>query len=52
VNNLDFVDPEATGITIDGNHEIETNIMAGQMLSAMGRLPEAQLETVLLVCWR
>ena len=43
-----FVDAEET-LSIDGAHDIETNILAGQVLKAIGRLPEAQRETVLLV---
>lgn len=33
----------------DGTHEIETNILAAEVLTAINRLPEAQRETVLLV---
>ena len=33
----------------DGAAEIETNILAGQVLKAIGHLPEAQRETVLIV---
>ncbi len=36
-------------LTFDGAHEIETNISAGQVLRAVGALPQAQRETVLLV---
>jgi RNA polymerase sigma-70 factor (ECF subfamily) len=36
-------------LTIDGAREIETNITASAVLTAIGRLPEAQRETVLLV---
>ena len=36
-------------LSIDGAHAIETNILAGQVLKEIGRLPEAQRETVLLV---
>jgi len=36
-------------LSLDGAHEIETNIAARQVLAAVGRLPEAQRETVLLV---
>jgi RNA polymerase sigma-70 factor (ECF subfamily) len=36
-------------LVVDGAHEIETNIVASQVLSAIGRLPEAQREVVLLV---
>lgn len=36
-------------LSIDGAHEIETNISAGQVLRAIGALPSAQRETVLLV---
>jgi RNA polymerase sigma-70 factor (ECF subfamily) len=43
-----FVDAEET-LSIDGAHDIKTNILAGQVLKAIGRLPEAQRETVLLV---
>ena len=37
-------------LTIDGARELETNIRAAEVLTAIGRLPEAQRETVLLVC--
>lgn len=43
-----FVDA-AEALTIDGAREIETNILAAEVLTAIGRLPEAQRETVLLV---
>jgi RNA polymerase sigma-70 factor, ECF subfamily len=43
-----FVDPEEV-LTTDGAREIETNITASAVLRAIGRLPEAQRETVLLV---
>ena len=43
-----FVDAEDV-LSSDGEHEIETNILASQVLKAIGRLPEAQRETVLLV---
>lgn len=33
----------------DGTREIETNILAAEVLTAINRLPEAQRETVLLV---
>ena len=36
-------------LTFDGAHEIETNISAAQVLRALGRLPQAQREAVLLV---
>ena len=36
-------------LSIDGARAIETNILAGQVLKEIGRLPEAQRETVLLV---
>jgi RNA polymerase sigma-70 factor, ECF subfamily len=36
-------------LSFDGAHEIETNISAGQVLRAVGALPQAQRETVLLV---
>ena len=36
-------------LSIDGAHEIETNISAAQVLRAIGALPAAQRETVLLV---
>jgi RNA polymerase sigma-70 factor (ECF subfamily) len=36
-------------LTLDGAHEIETNISARQVLASVGRLPEAQRETVFLV---
>lgn len=36
-------------LAFDGGHVIETNILASQLLSAIGRLPEAQREAVLLV---
>jgi RNA polymerase sigma-70 factor, ECF subfamily len=43
-----FVDAE-DALTTDGAREIEMNITASAVLSATGRLPEAQRETVLLV---
>ena len=36
-------------LVVDGAHEIETNIFAAEVLRAVGRLPEAQREVVLLV---
>jgi len=36
-------------LSIDGAHEIETNISAAQVLRAVGALPSAQREAVLLV---
>jgi RNA polymerase sigma-70 factor, ECF subfamily len=36
-------------LVVDGIHEIETNIFAAEVLRAVGRLPEAQREAVLLV---
>src|SRR5271169_5371185 len=42
------VDAEAA-LVVDGEHEIETNISAAQVLQALGRLPDAQREAVLLV---
>ena len=44
----EFVDAE-DALSSDGAHEIETNILAGEVLRAIGQLPEAQRETVLLV---
>ena len=43
-----FVDPEDV-LVADGAHEIESNILASQVLREIGRLPEAQREAVLLV---
>lgn len=43
-----FVDAEDALIT-DGEREIEMNITASAVLRAIGRLPEAQRETILLV---
>ena len=43
-----FVDPE-DALFSDGAREIETNILAAEVLTAINRLPEAQRETVLLV---
>jgi RNA polymerase sigma-70 factor (ECF subfamily) len=43
-----FVEAE-DALTTDGAREIEMNIMASTVLTAIGRLPEAQRETVLLV---
>jgi RNA polymerase sigma factor (sigma-70 family) len=43
-----LVDPEKFLVT-DGEHEIETNILAGQVLKRTLGLPEAQRETLLLV---
>lgn len=39
----------AIALSFDGSRTIETNILAAQLLSAIGRLPEGQRETVLLV---
>jgi len=36
-------------LVVDGIHEVETNIFAAEVLQAVGRLPEAQREAVLLV---
>jgi len=36
-------------LVVDGAHEVETNILAAEVLRAVGRLPEAQREAVLLV---
>jgi RNA polymerase sigma-70 factor (ECF subfamily) len=36
-------------LSIDGAATIETNVLASEVLTAVGRLPEAQRETVLLV---
>jgi RNA polymerase sigma-70 factor, ECF subfamily len=36
-------------LTVDGAHEIEVNILSKEVLTAIGRLPEAQRETALLV---
>ncbi len=36
-------------LSFDGAQQVETNILAGQVLKAIGRLPEAQREAVLLV---
>jgi RNA polymerase sigma-70 factor, ECF subfamily len=38
-----------TALVVDGEHEIETNISTAQVLKAIGGLPEAQREAVLLV---
>jgi RNA polymerase sigma-70 factor (ECF subfamily) len=43
-----FVDAEEA-LSSDGAQVIETNILAAQVLRAIGGLPEAQRETVLLV---
>ena len=43
-----FVDAEEA-LSVDGARAIESNILAGQVLTAISRLPEAQRETVLLV---
>ncbi len=43
-----FVDAE-DALTSDGAREIETNILAAEVLTAVGKLPEAQREAVLLV---
>jgi RNA polymerase sigma-70 factor (ECF subfamily) len=42
------VDAEVA-LVFEGGEAIETNILAAQVLSEIGRLPEAQRETVLLV---
>ena len=43
-----LVDAEEA-LTSDGGKAIETNILAAEVFRAIGRLPEAQRETVLLV---
>jgi RNA polymerase sigma-70 factor (ECF subfamily) len=43
-----FVDAD-DALSIDGAREIETNILAAQVLKEISQLPEAQRETVLLV---
>jgi RNA polymerase sigma-70 factor (ECF subfamily) len=43
-----FVDAVDALVT-DGASAIETNVLAGEVLRVIGRLPEAQRETVLLV---
>ena len=43
-----FVDAE-DALTSDGAGEIETNILAAEVLKAVAKLPEAQREAVLLV---
>lgn len=43
-----LIDPE-TALIFDGIREIETNILAGQVLKEVQSLPEAQRETVFLV---
>lgn len=43
-----FVDA-SEALVFDGVREIETNIAASRVLSAIGRLPESQREAVLLV---
>ncbi len=43
-----FVDAE-DALSFDGARVVETNILAAEVLTAIGRLPEAQRETVLLV---
>ncbi len=43
-----FVDA-SEALTLDGAREVETNILAAEVLRALGGLPEAQRETVLLV---
>ncbi len=43
-----FVD-ENDVLTIDGAHDIETNVTASAVLRAIGRLPEDKREAVLLV---
>jgi RNA polymerase sigma-70 factor (ECF subfamily) len=43
-----FVDAEEA-LTVDGRHQMEVNIQTAQVLSAVGRLPDVQRETALLV---
>lgn len=43
-----FVEAE-DALSFDGAREIETNIFAREVLKAIGRLPEVQRETVLMV---
>jgi RNA polymerase sigma-70 factor, ECF subfamily len=43
-----LVDAEEA-LTVDGAHDIEMNILTTEVLRAIGRLPEAQRETALLV---
>jgi RNA polymerase sigma-70 factor (ECF subfamily) len=44
-----WIDSERA-LTVDGAKEIETNILAGEVLMEISRLPETQREAVLLVC--
>jgi RNA polymerase sigma-70 factor, ECF subfamily len=43
-----FVEAEQA-LTFDGAHDIEVNILTVEVLNALGRLPEAQRETALMV---
>ena len=43
-----FVEAEQA-LTFDGEHDTQVNILTGQVLAALGRLPEAQRETALMV---
>jgi RNA polymerase sigma-70 factor (ECF subfamily) len=43
-----FVEAEQA-LTFDGTHDIEVNILTREVLTALGRLPEAQRETALVV---
>jgi RNA polymerase sigma-70 factor (ECF subfamily) len=43
-----FVEAEHV-LTFDGGYDIEVNVLASQVLTVVGRLPEAQRETALLV---
>ena len=43
-----FVDAE-DALTTDGAHDIEVNMTASAVLKEIGRLPEAQRETILMV---
>ena len=43
-----FVDAD-NALTVDGAHAMEVNILTADVLTAIGRLPEAQRETALLV---
>ena len=43
-----FVDAE-NAPTVDGAHAMQVNILTGEVLTAIGRLPEAQRETALMV---
>jgi RNA polymerase sigma-70 factor (ECF subfamily) len=49
IRQSDSLEDREGELSFDGAQEIETNIFAAEVLAAIGKLPETQRETVLLV---